>query len=251
MGIETHANKLSRRDFLKTVGIVSGTSILMLSGMDQLLTEGSIRQHLEDVALGAIDFHPPKFDTLPPMDRCNNAGKLFVIGHYGYLANMGYLQDGYHRDTTEGSYPAYWENTKKLIASLSMTRDPTIMVVEDRIFQQNQHLSTGYSSLMVTINTEGTLKRYVHTQNGLQEQNVVPTITALQQFGIQTICFAGEQVYKGDGWSTGCLIEIVSYFSDYFDIAGVEGCMYPLLPPKHPNAVERQLYEHTVPIPGT
>lgn len=237
-------DKLSRRDFLKIAGI----SVLMLAGVDQLLTGGEMRQHLEDLALGAIDIHPPEFNTLPPLDRCRNKERLFVICHYGYLANQGYLQSG-HVDQTEGSYPAYWNNTGNLITALSQTREPTIIAIEDRIFQHNKTPSTGYNSVMVTINTEGTLKRYVHTPNGLQEQNITTTITALKRYGIHTICFAGEQVYKGDGWRMGCLIDVVSYFSPHFEIAGVKGCMYPIIPPRHPNDIERQLYSHTVSIP--
>lgn len=248
MNAERDNNSLSRRDFLKIAGVCTGTLAGVLAGLDQFLTEGEMRQHLEDIALGAMDVHPPEFNMLPPMDRCRNTGRLFIITHYGYLANQGYLQTGYY-DQTAGSYPDYWKNTRRLITALSQTQEPAIFAVEDRIFQHNNAPSTGCSSIIVTINTEGTLKQYVHTPDGLQEQNIIATITDLKRHGIQTICFAGELVYKGDGRSTGCVLNVVSYFSPHFDIAGVEGCMYPLPPPKHPNDIERQLYTHTVPIP--
>lgn len=236
-------NRLSRRDFL----IIAGASVLGLAGIDQLLSEGEMRQNLEDIALDAMDFHPPEFNTLPPLNRSRNTGRLFVIGHYGYLANQGYLENNFYNQS-EGSYPAYWNNTRNLITALAQSREPTIIAVEDRVFQKNMAPSTGYNSLMVTVNTEGTLKRYVHTRDGIQEQNITTTINALKQNGIQTICFAGEQVYKGENWS-GCLSGIVSLFNNQFEIAGVDGCVYPLLPPKHPSSLESQLYDHTIPIP--
>ncbi len=138
-------------------------SILALAVLDQLLTGGEMRQHVEDLALGATGVHPPEFPMLPPLNRCNNTGRLFVVVHFGYLADQGYLQSGYV-NPVEGSYPVYWKNTRNLITALSQSREPALIAVQDRDFQRNRIPSTGYSSPLVTINTEGRLKRYVHTR---------------------------------------------------------------------------------------
>lgn len=236
------SSKLSRRDFLKIAGI----SILALAGIDQLLGAGEFRQHAEDLFLGAINLDAEEFAIFSSLENCINRGRAFVIVHRGYLANQGYL------NTDHPEYLTYSQNTTRLLKYLELSSEPTLLVIEDQVFQKGDFTTDpvpSCRSLIVTVNTEGSIKRYIHTQDGLQEQSVPRIINFLKKSGISTLCFAGEQAHKGMSGTGGCLIEMASYFKDEFDIKGVEGCVYPLNPPNTPNTIQRELYFDTIPIP--
>lgn len=226
-----------------------GVSLLALIGIDQFLGAGGFRQHGEDLLLGAINLDAEEFDSLSSLESCINWGRAFWIVHRGYLARQGYSTETEHRDYP--LYPRYWQNTTRLLNYLERSGEPTFLVIEDRVFQGG--LTTDpvpvCMSAVVTINQEGLIKKYVHTQTGIQEQSLPRIINFLEKSGIKTLCFAGEVAHKGISGTGGCVIGTASYFVDKFDIKGVEGCVYPLNPPRVPNAIQTELYFDTIPIP--
>lgn len=248
MGKEQNINKLPRRDFLRDFLKITGIGFLALAGIDQFLGSGAFRQHAEDLFLGAINLNVKGFDNLSSLENCINRGRAFLIVHKGFLANQGYLNNDHPE------YLEYWNNIGQLSEYLRLSGEPTFLVIEDRIFQRGDFMADSVSvctSLVVTINVEGSIKRYVHTHTGIQEQSIPRIIDFLKKSDISTLCFAGEVAHKGIIGSRGCLIEIASYFADEFDIKGVKGCVYPLNPPKAPNAIQRELYFDTIIFPSS
>ncbi len=244
MGKEQNTNKLSRRDLLK----ISGIGLLALLGVDQLLGKGEFRQRTEDLLLGAINYKVPEFEDFPSSENCINKGRAFWIVHRGYLAKQGYSTVEENRD--HPLYPRYWENTTRLLKYLVLSGEPTFLVVEDRIFQQGYFMTpSNCTSLVVTINMTGSLKRFVHTHVGILEQDVTRTKDFLKASGINTLAFAGEVAHKGFSGTGGCLTGIAKYFMEEFDVKGIEGCVYPLDHLKHSSAIQKELYFDTIPIP--
>ena len=237
-------DRLTRRDFLKIAGI-SGLSIAVLAyGLDKTLFNEEISQILEDSILEAVKFRPQEFENTSSLEGCRNIGRVFVIGHKGYLKNLGY---------NETDYQTYYRNIVQLGKYLFLSGEPTFMVIEDRVFQQGNTASSICTNFIVTRNSEGTLKRYVHTENGIKYQDMNRSFNLLKNSGIKTACLAGEQAWYGTQGEIGtgaCLWQIANSFAESnFNIKGVHGCIYPPNPPNRPNKVLKEIYTDTIQIP--
>ena len=75
----------------------------------------------------------------------------------------------------------------------------------------------------------------------------------MRNLGIGTVCFAGEQAYHGlqsEVGTGGCLFEVAGLFANSnFYLKGIEGCVYPLNPPKKINRVLEKIYMDTIQLP--
>jgi len=244
------SEKLSRRDFLKLTALITGVSLATWFGLDHLFTGGLTRQMLEDWWYDQTETNTLEFKQQFLSEKCSNQGRAFMIVHKGFLSKQGHTDGGY------GNYSDYLENLNNLGKYLQASKEPTILVVENTVYNsgdfiKDPSLSTCYS-VVVTQNNMGKIKKYIFPEGELHKQNIDKTITSMKDSGITTLCCAGEMAWKGLslGYGTnGCLSEMAKTFIKNFDIKGVEGCVYPSNPPKEPNEILQELYFDTVPIP--
>ena len=244
------AEKLSRRAFLETAALIAGSGLVTWFGLDQLFTEGLSRQILEDWYYDQKETNVPEFEQQFSLEKCSNKGRAFMIVHKGFLSKQGHVDGGY------GSYSDYLNNINKLEQYLQRSKEPTILAVENRVYNSGNFREDSFlptcSAIVVTKNHMGEVKKYIFPEGELHKQNLSKIITYMQNSGITKLCCAGEMAWKGSGLgfgTNGCLGELAENFAQYFDIKGIDGCVYPLHPPKQPNETLHELFSDTIPIP--
>lgn len=244
------SEKLSRRDFLKLTAFISGISVLGWFGIDQLVTGGLTRQILEDWWYDQTETNTPEFEQQFPQEKCINKGRAFMIVHKGFLSKRDHIDDEY------GSYPDYLANLNNLEQYLQRSKEPTILVLENTIYNSGNFTEDSFlptcSAIVVTRNNMHTVKKYIFPEGELHKQNINKIITSMQNSGITKLCCSGETAWKestSDYGLNGCLGAMAEDFMEHFDIQGVDGCVYPLHPPKQPNEILNELYYDTIPIP--
>ena len=239
--------KLTRRELVKNLGLLGMAAWVT----DVVINKGPL-DFYDDFFTGITNVNAKEFDNYSSLESCVNKGRAWMIVHRGFIQNDGVLKH-LNPDYDPSTYNTYLQNTESLLKYLRDSREPTFIVIENRLYKEEsqRHKSSPEicTSLIVTLSNFGEVKRFVHTELGTLEQSLPKLKKTLTKMGIHTICLAGELAYHPTLGGGGCLEGMATHFMNDFDIKGVKNCIYPMVPPSQPWPVQRELYFDQVAVP--
>lgn len=235
---------MDRRDFLKLlidVPVIGLVGCVDATNKDKRLITSKDSENLvekiEETGISEQLF----VDSNPRINQDFDSKKhCYMLVHPGFA---DYRDDPFYKiligfERFYGNYNNYLDNISKLVQYLNNSDELAIFAIEERDFY-NENIPkkelrpSNSAMILVTEDGKPMWKEYVETEKGSELQRPELIIYFLKKNGIQEIRFAGEWARGGEGkWDeeAGCLLGWASALDGFFDINGVEGCIYPTIP---------------------
>ncbi len=246
---------ISRRQFLKRVGIATASTSLDFSN---LVGIPRIVQKVPDYEYSTNQLFVASNKLL--QKGVPTEGYCYFIGHAGYGDHHKgeIVQDAVANVKRFGKYAPYLNNISRLVHHLRGSNELTLFAAEkvdyeDSSIPREALRPFDSSMILVTENGEGIpLVDNLNTRNGSKKQRVDLLFSFLKKSDVKEIRVAGEWTY----WvKQGCLAELAYLLSESFEIKGIEDCIFPTKSTQFKredlikyNSVLKKLYENQVPL---